>query len=524
MGKELSPDVLHYFANKAFSVVEEWPTPVRWLFESAYNAWTRALNRANPLEMSKEIESFASASNIDPLDVQRAIILPDTAAFLNRFSDNPLPHELPSAGCTSVARHFTDGSFVYGRNLDFAGVNNWDRHPLVTVFLPEAGSHELKHVSFGADGVLWSGITGVNEAGISFAIHQNFTRDSSLGGVPMFLIGEILLRQAHTLQEATELLQKYRPGPLWTFIISDLNKGEILAIESSKRNFSVRAMTKNIFAQTNHLLSPQLRSFENISLGNQMNSADRLERAEKLLSDISEKTARPEFLARILSFVHDESGDLSSYQDILKAETIQTVILTKNPTGSLSAAISEDAAPTSSGRYVAFPLSNLWLDNGNIPFTVQDYAHTQQTVREKQIHSATAFALYFDQNKLTEARFLLSDQESLDATLFKSITLIVEKNYEQALQLIDRQLHSPLFSAEPLYIQQSLHFIRLLALSERGQKAATVTAAQELLHGNILNEHIRQLTEKLAQGKELSSDQKEVFFDFFSGDISTSKN
>ena len=38
--------------------------------------------------------------------------------------------------------------------------------------LPPSGSSEAKHIAIGAEGLPVSSITGVNEAGITFAVHQ----------------------------------------------------------------------------------------------------------------------------------------------------------------------------------------------------------------------------------------------------------------------------------------------------------------------------------------------------------------
>ena len=144
------------------------------------------------------------------------------------------------------------------------------------VTAPPAESGELRHAVFGADGLLFGGITGVNEAGIAFAVQQNYSRDGGLFGVPMTFIGELVLRKARSLSEAETLLRELRPAALWTFVVADLKSGETMAVESSSRHFASRRMENGKFVQTNHLMHEETRPDEFLSVGTKTNSIYRM--------------------------------------------------------------------------------------------------------------------------------------------------------------------------------------------------------------------------------------------------------
>ena len=220
---------------------------------------------------------------------------------------------------------------------------------------------ELRHAAFSADGIPFGGVTGVNEKGIAVAVHQNFSKDAGSNAGPMLFIGELILRQANTLEDAVEILRQNRPGQLWTFILSDLRRGQVLAIEASTRHFEIRGMEGEFFAQSNHLLGSASRAEEYISESVLLNSQYRFEYAlgqaqtARVRGSVSAGRA-----AAILAAQKHSSGDLAGYEDLIKANTIQSVVLGAKAGQEPKVYMSSDRAPTASGRYVGFKLSALW--------------------------------------------------------------------------------------------------------------------------------------------------------------------
>ncbi len=205
LGKEMTLDNLNLFV--ALSVRGIQKETLKFFFvDQLLNLLVRWGTSSAPDSFHEEIQAMAEAAGIDPVRLKRALLLPDIAAFswalLSKQGKN-----LPSHGCTSAIFSSESGDFIQGRNLDFPGSPSYDENPLLVIHRPEAGSKELKHVSIGTHGLQFSGITGFNEAGITFAVHQNYTRLLSFKGVPMPFVGELVLRSARSLDDAIEIIK-----------------------------------------------------------------------------------------------------------------------------------------------------------------------------------------------------------------------------------------------------------------------------------------------------------------------------
>lgn len=513
----ITPDVMTYFAGKVTETVKQKSRLLARPVELLYNQIVRLLHRQAPREISEEIDAMAQAMGVPSIDLKRALSLPDAAALTNVVGSVPLFRALPAAGCTSVAWK-TPGGFTYGRNLDFASTGVFDRHPLLTVILPSS-EDEQKHIVFGADGVLFGGITGVNEAGIGFAVHQNYTSAGRLSGVPMPLLGEMVLRQARNLNEAVEILREHRPAVLWTFVLTSLATGEAMTVESSPTRFAVRSLEDGMLVQTNHVMDSEIRKDEFPSLGIKMNSIYRMKRAFELMNSAKPGTPPLTTVAEILAYQENPEGRLSAYHDVLKAHTIQTIFLEASPAGEQRALLSVDPAPTSGGRMAAFKLKDLWAASPAPSFELTDLVRTPPEKRERQRQISDAFSLYFDQHNLSEASSLLTNHDTLDSAFFTAVTLTQRGLWQESLLTAEQALSNPRYLGEPAYIRQSLAWLKAAALLELGKMPEATAAAEAILLENPENVRLRDFAGMLSRGKIPPLYMRRFSFDFFSGDF-----
>ena len=509
----LSPEIMNYFAGKFREIASASSPMLGAAAELVYNQAVRLLHRNTPREIAEEVDAMAAGMGVDAIDLRRALSLPDSAALTNVLGSFAPFRALPAAGCTSLAVAAPDGGFVYGRNLDFAGTGVWDRHPLLTIVEPtEAGGQ--KHAVFGADGALYGGITGVNEAGLTFAVHQNYTSDGGLSGVPMVFIGELVLRKARSVAEAVEILRATRPAVMWTFVVTNLRTGEAVAVESSPRHFELRQIENGRFVQTNHLMNAPTRETEFVSLGIKMNSIYRMKRAFELLR----REAPLASVAETLGYQEDKGGRLNAYYDILKAHTIQTALLEAGKDGQ-RLYLSVDEAPTATGRFAAFDLGKLWQHTATPQFEIRDFARTPAETRKRQRQISDAFALYFDHHRLTEAAALVAEHGTLDAAYFATVTLTQQDRWQEALHSAEAILGNPRFLAEPAYIRQSIAWIKTAALVRLGKRGEAQAAAESLLGENPENVRLRDFCRMVAEGRTPPAWMMRFSFDFFSGDL-----
>jgi hypothetical protein len=511
---KLNTEVIHYFANKVRDSVSA-PSPLSGIFELAYEQLIRLWHRNVPNNYAEELNAYASGLGVDPIFLKKAISLPDTASMLMGFDHNS---PLPTLGCTSVAAEDNEGNFFYGRNLDFAGVNLWDQHPLILQIFPEKNSKELKHLVFGADGLLFGGITGVNEKGITISVHQNYSNDSSLSGIPMIFLGEMVLRSAETLDQAVEILQKNRPSVLWTFVITDLQLGQAVAVETSTQRFSTRWMQTEGFVQTNHIMHPEFRSSEAMNFGTKLNSLFRMKTAFEILLKNSERI-NENSIAEILGYQENSEGFFSAHHDILKAHTIQTLIFSPKEETLGNLFMSNDEAPTSGGKFLQLSLDQLFQENQTPTFEIREFfrGSKQKRIRQKQI--SQAFHSYFDRKNLAEAVSILKSHPTIASILFQTSAYYQMGQWQEAVALAEQSLRESKFMAEPNYIRQSLKWIQLLSLWKLEKKQEARDLAETLDTEIPLNPSLKSLVKKVKAGKPPNTKDFSIAFEFFSGDL-----
>ena len=150
-----------------------------------------------------------------------------------------------------------NGRLLFGRNLDFPGLDFLHEYTLVTVYRPQ-GKRAFVSVGFpGMVGVL----SGMNEAGLSLAISESFgSRDKAPAfdrkGVPYALIFRRILEECGTLDEAEALLRSLPRTTHNNLTICDVKTGGVLEI--STKNVVRRRAADGYCTCTNHFLSPEM--------------------------------------------------------------------------------------------------------------------------------------------------------------------------------------------------------------------------------------------------------------------------
>lgn len=509
MNSELKRDAMNYFSERIFQEVEDANFIVRGVFKSIYNSWVEKFHKKTPQNYLEEMTAQAAAANTDKITLLRALALPDTSAFLVDMPTRGFFSTFVTFGCTSVAKKNADGLFTYGRNLDFASTTIFDRYPLLSIQVPEEGSKELKHITFGTDGLQYGGITGVNEAGISFAVHQYMTRDAEKFGVPMVLIGEEVLRGAHNLDEAVEIIKKNRPGPLWAFVITDLNKQEALVVEASATNFNVRRMESDTLAQTNHLMVTD-KKVEMANAGFLKNSLLRYDKVMEMAK--KPKVLNAAEVAKILSYQADSIGELSASEDILKGETIQTVIFESKGTQK-TLHLSIDPAPASSGRFAQFDLAALFITPEKLTYEVNDLAKTNKEKRQNQMKLALA-SHEQDMGNMAEAIRQFSNQKSPQAKIFQAVGYYNMNKFDEAEKILKEfKVHSNV----DLLTKQSADWIQMLSLLKQKKSKEAKTVAETLLKSEVQDPDLKKIATKISQEKSLEDGEDALRYSLFSG-------
>jgi tetratricopeptide (TPR) repeat protein len=374
----------------------------------------------------------------------------------------------------------------------------------------------------------------VNSAGITFAVHQNYTHSQHLGGWPMFLVGEKVLREARNLREAEAILQRHRTSPIWTFVVSDLKTGEIMAIEMSQNIFRKRMMhdpdaslNKGEFVQTNDLQHAETTPYEFIQPGHLLNSQERFNKAlEKLLAWTPQDNNNPyRALQKILSYSARSDGYLNAHQDIIKAHTIQSVIFANPQINTdlkqVRIAVSHKPAPTASGEFISFSLPELFspqklLSINTIP------GITNSAVRKEQMSFAKAFAASFDRQDYADAIRLLDKQKAPNALLAKGVFAQKIGRLADAATYFQQAKQASEIKPLPLpHLIASIDFAILLNRYAQTNDPEQLRPLAAAVLANTQNHWQKKVSSKILERKKLGRLERSLAFDYFSGDLTS---
>ena len=258
-------------------------------------------------------------------------------------------------GCTSAVAWgdaTSDGAMLHARNFDYHGVSCWPSTKTVIFHEPQEGQ---RYVSVAAAGIAMGGITAMNESGLTLTVHQHmFTDRTRLGGIPIGLVGDIVMREAKNLDDAERILDEHRPIGCWTYMVTDGNTKEALCYEENPdKNAPLRVRGDGgTFGYANIYLDEELGETEVALYGSYWrHNEGRHRRVNALLSE-REGAIDPQGMAEILG---DTGATGCRVRDsIAMALTVGSVVF-RPEDGTLWVGTGE--APTSHGTFLPFSLA-----------------------------------------------------------------------------------------------------------------------------------------------------------------------
>jgi hypothetical protein len=227
-----------------------------------------------PHEYTLGFQKFASYMQIGEESIYEALTLPDSALwYVSIANKTPLKPNFPlSYGCTSILISNKDNT-LHARNLDYLSMELWDKHQLIVHVVPK---NELAFITLSTLGIPATAITAMNEAGLTLALHQMYTKDSARLGMPVVIIATEIMRKAHNIDEAIQIVEKAPRSGSWFYVLS--HGKEKAVIESTHSKIFVRRSFDPIFFQTNHPVSQSIRDVEiMLDPGSFMDSYERAE-------------------------------------------------------------------------------------------------------------------------------------------------------------------------------------------------------------------------------------------------------
>lgn len=308
-------------------------------------------------------------------------------------------------GCTSAVAWGAatqDGALLHARNFDYHGVSTWPSTKTVIFHEPEEGQ---RYLSVAAAGVAMGGITAMNESGLTLTVHQHmFTDRTRLGGTPVGLVGDLVMRSATNLDEAQRILEEHRPIGCWTYVVTDGRRREVLCHEEDPHRSAPRRISGDdgTFGYANIYLDEALGETEVNFYGSYWRHNEGRHRRVNELLDEREGSLGPQAMAEILG--DRGAGECRVRDSIAMVLTVGSVVF-RPEDGTVWVGTGE--APTSHGTFLPFSFDREGYapDRGELSVDADD-APAFESFRK-------AYLAYLDDGDIAGARRHLDETRRL---------------------------------------------------------------------------------------------------------------
>ena len=163
----------------------------------------------------KLVENYSFGGDISKKDFIYSLMIPELSSFLSLW----LPKVSPlSFACSSFFTLNNENKPIHHRILDFPLKDTYDRNERI---IYSKFSNKLGVFDFTTVGLPFSGLTSMNEKGLSLAVHQKFTDKFDIEGESVFYIAHKLIQTCSNTKEALNFLKKSRTFTTWNFNLLD---------------------------------------------------------------------------------------------------------------------------------------------------------------------------------------------------------------------------------------------------------------------------------------------------------------
>jgi tetratricopeptide (TPR) repeat protein len=378
-------------------------SPLAW--KALQQSLGRRVARSIPDFARDTVRGVADGSGLDYSLFLDGCTMPDSMMWLAarmmqlRGHGPAVAHRLAlGLGCTSAIAWgdaTTDGAMLHARNFDYHGVSSWPKTKTLIFHEPEAGQ---RYVSVAAAGVALGGITAMNESGLTLTVHQHmFTDRTTLGGVPIGAVGDIVMREAKNLDDAERILSSHTPIGCWTYLVTDGKSREVLCFEENPERRAARRMggEGGTFGYANIYLDEELGKSEvNLYGSYWRHNLGRHQRAGELLEE-RRGHLDPQGLAEIIG--HSGDPRCRIRDSIAMVMTVGSVVF-RPEDGTVWVGTGE--APTSHGTFVPFSLEAM----GHAPERGTLEVHQPDGARAAFESFRRAYVDYLDDGDARSAR------------------------------------------------------------------------------------------------------------------------
>ena len=262
-------------------IFSELPAPVGSALDRLHALFAARLSP----ETRERVQGFARAAGLPEGGLLESMAMPDVINFLVGLTGRAMG--APTLGCTSAAAwdgYTEDSRFLYARNLDFPGNEVYDRFPLVLRHRPDRG---VPFVSVGCAGSAADGVTGINEEGLTVALHQHYSAETGPWPTGRLILdlGARVLQECRDIDAAVALASSWPTTSGWSLVVTHWKKRQAAVIQKTARRTAVRRERGGLLVHTNTYEDPALRATELARPAFVESSRLRRKRAEQILSE-----------------------------------------------------------------------------------------------------------------------------------------------------------------------------------------------------------------------------------------------
>ncbi len=459
-----------------------------------------------PSHSKDRILGLSEASKISFQKLVIPLVLPDLLPLLQayggklgavNFIDVSPP---PLFGCSSFIHN--GDKFLQGRNLDFPGVGYWDRYPVIQMMAPK---NTLRYIGFVTAGVPIAGITGVNEAQISVALHQHYCFNTNLRGKLPFVIGEEILRKARNLNEALAILKNSKVASSWAFVVADGKARRAFIYECHSNAAGIRwldennpTLTHSNYFQTKEPAKKEYATTERMTW-------DNYSRANRMKEKIAEYGSKFD-IGEAVKTLSDHWDPYWQREKIMNRTVsqlynVQSVVWDLE---NMKAYFAEGNSPIHLGRYQEYDMGAIFAGkNGKTENNFEGYRFRNPKLQKAKEHFIYSFIHCFEGN-IEEAKkelaHTLSFEDFAEARLVTGLLQMKEGFYEKAAEMFlaaKTQIESEKASSgrsyfPPEYFEAWLYWARSLDL--QGKRIEAVKQYFEISkHQDLVDKNIKKI-------------------------------
>ncbi len=201
-----------------------------------------------------EIYGLSEGSRVPVWTILRAAVGPETSQVLLGLTETSIGSDLQCSSFAAWGSATQGGEMLIGRNTDYPLNGCYDAYPTVVYYEPTDGTH--RYMTITSAGFHIAGVCGMNEHGLFVGVHSVPASTVSEMGVPVFLVGQEVLRRASTLEEAAALLEAVRPAAGWNYHVVSTRERQALTIELCNAAAARRPCQGDVHITTNHWTEP----------------------------------------------------------------------------------------------------------------------------------------------------------------------------------------------------------------------------------------------------------------------------